>query len=75
MLGLSRAGIAAGITPTVFRRLAPIGAAMLVVGTLAGPAIAIGDAMPLFGVAGVGFLVWLTFLFTTGVRRIRTSEA
>lgn len=74
LLGLSRAGIAAGITPTVFRRLAPIGAAMLVVGTLVGPAIAIGDAMPLFGVAGVGFLVWLTFLFTL-VRMIRSSEA
>jgi hypothetical protein len=75
LLGLSRAGIAAGITPRVYRWLAPVGAAMLVVGTLAGPAIAIGDAMPLFGVAGVGFLVWLTFLFTTGVRMIRSSEA
>src|SRR3954449_2640732 len=75
LVGLSRAGIAAGITPKVFRRLAPVGAAMLVVGTVAGPAIAIGDAMPLFGVAGVGFLVWLTFLFTTGVRMIRSSVA
>jgi hypothetical protein len=75
LLGLSRAGIAAGITPQVFRRLAPVGAAMLVVGTLAGPAIAIGDAMPLFGVAGAGFLVWLSFLFTTGLRMIRSSEA
>jgi hypothetical protein len=75
LLGLSRAGIAAGITPKVYRRLAPVGAAMLVVGTLAGPSIAIGDAMPLFGVAGVGFVVWLTFLFTTGVRMIRSSEA
>ena len=75
LLGLSRAGIAAGITPRAYRRLGPIGAAMLVVGTLAGPAIAIGDAMPLFGVAGVGFLIWLTFLFTTGVRMIRSNEA
>ena len=75
LLGLSRAGVAAGITPKAFRRLAPIGSAMLVVGALAGPAIAIGDAMPLFGVAGVGFLMWLTFLFTTGVRMIRSSEA
>jgi hypothetical protein len=75
LLGLSRAGIAAGITPKVFRRLGPIGAAMLIVGTLAGPAISIGDAMPLFGVAGAGFLVWLVFLFTTGVCMIRSSEA
>jgi hypothetical protein len=75
LVGLSRAGVAAGITPPVFRRLAPIGAAMLVVGTLAGPSIAIGDAMPLFGIAGIGFLVWLSFLFTTGLRMIRSSEA
>jgi len=75
LVGLSRAGVTAGITPKAYRRLAPIGAALLVVGTLAGPAIAIGDAMPLFGVAGLGFLVWLTFLFTTGVRMIRSSEA
>ena len=75
LVGLSRAGVAAGITPKAYRRLAPIGAALLVVGTLAGPAIAIGDAMPLFGVAGLGFLVWLSFLFTTGVRMIRSSEA
>jgi len=75
LVGLSWAGIAAGITPPVFRRLAPVGGAMLVVGTLAGPAIAIGDAMPLFGVAGAGFLVWLAFLFTTGLRMIRSSEA
>jgi len=75
LLGLARAGIAAGLTPKAFRRLAPMGAAMLVVGALAGPAISIGDAMPLFGVAGVGFVVWLAFVFTTGVRMIRSSEA
>ncbi|MGZ8713542.1 MAG: hypothetical protein ACXWZX_10105, partial [Mycobacterium sp.] len=49
LLGLSRAGIAAGLTPRAFRRLAPIGSALLLVGTFAGPAIAAGDAMPLFG--------------------------
>jgi hypothetical protein len=75
LLGLSRAGIAAGITPRVYGRLAPVGAAMLVVGTLAGPSIAIGDAMPLFGVAGVGFLVWLSFLLATGIKLVRSSEA
>jgi hypothetical protein len=75
LVGLSRAGVAAGITPKAYRRLAPVGAAMLVVGTLAGPSIAIGDAVPLFGVAGIGFLIWLSFLLTTGVRMIRSSEA
>jgi len=75
LVGLSRAGISAGITPRPFRWLAPVGAGMLVVGTLAGPAIAAGDAMPLFGVAGLGFVVWLSFLITTGVRLVRGIEA
>jgi hypothetical protein len=75
LLGLSRAGVAAGITPRAFHRLAPVGAGLLVIGTLAGPAIAAGDAMPLFGLAGLGFLVWLAFLVTTGLRLVRSNEA
>jgi hypothetical protein len=75
LLGLSRAGVAAGITPRVFERLAPIGSAMLLVGALAGPAIAAGDAMPLFGIAGLGFVIWLAFMFTTGLRLVRTEGA
>lgn len=75
LLGLSRAGVAAGITPRVFGRLAPVGSALLLVGTLAGPLIAAGDAMPLFGLAGLGFLVWLAFLLATGLRMVRSSEA
>jgi hypothetical protein len=74
LLGLSRAGIAAGITPRIFARLAPIGAALLLVGALAGPSIAAGDAMPLFGVAGLGFVVWLAFLLATGTRLVRSKE-
>ena len=75
LVGLSRAGVAAGITPPVFERLAPIGSAMLLVGALAGPAIAAGDAMPLFGIAGLGFVIWLAFMFTTGLRLVRTEGA
>ena len=75
LVGLSRAGISAGITPRIYRWLAPVGAGMLVVGTLAGPAIAAGDAMPLFGVAGLGFVVWLSFLISTGVRLVRGIES
>src|SRR3954454_10922305 len=71
LFGLSRAGIAEGMTPTAFARLAPIGAGMLLVGTLAGPAIAAGHAMVLFAVTGLGFLVWLAFLIVTGVRMVR----
>ena len=75
LLGLSRAGVAAGITPGVFTRLAPVGSALLLVGTLAGPSIAAGDAQPLFGLAGLGFLIWLAFLVTTGHRLVRSNEA
>ena len=75
LLGLSRAGVAAGITPRVFTRLAPVGSALLLVGTFAGPSIAAGDAMPLFGLAGLGFLIWLAFLTTTGLRLARSTDA
>jgi hypothetical protein len=74
LLGLSRAGVAAGITPPVFDRLAPAGSALLAVGALAGPAIAGGDAMPLFGISVVGFVVWLAFLVTTGLRLVRVDR-
>jgi hypothetical protein len=29
----------------------------------------------LFGVAGLGFLVWLAFLVATGLRLVRSNEA
>jgi hypothetical protein len=74
LLGLSRAGVAAGITPRLFTRLAPVGSALLLVGTLAGPSIAAGDAQPLFGLAGLGFVIWLAFLVTTGLRLARSNE-
>ena len=76
LLGLSRASIAAGMTPKPFTWLAAlIGAFMLVVGTIAGPAIAAeSSTMALFGVAGLGFLTWLAFLITTGARLIRATE-
>jgi hypothetical protein len=75
LLGLARAGIADGMTPAAFARLAPIGSAMLLVGTIAGPAIAAGHAMALFAVTGLGFLVWLAFLLVTGARLVRSGRA
>lgn len=75
LLGLSKAGVADGMTPPAFGRLAPVGAVLLLVGTLAGPAIAEGHAMVLFGVTGLGFLVWLAFLFGTGIRLVRSTDA
>jgi hypothetical protein len=74
LLGLSRAGIAAGVTPPAFERLAPIGSGLLVIGSVAGPYIAAGEAMVLFGVAGLGFLVWLAFLVATGLRLVRPGR-
>jgi hypothetical protein len=74
LLGLARAGVAAGITPPVFERLAPVGFGLLAVACVAGPAIAGGDAMAFFGLGGLGFLIWLAFLVTTGLRLMR-SEA
>ena len=75
LLGLSRAGVADGMTPRVFARLAPVGAGLLLVGTLAGPALVVGDAMVLFGVTVLGFLVWLSFVISTGIRLVRSTEA
>jgi hypothetical protein len=72
LTGLALAGVGAGVTPKAFERIAPVGGALLAVGAIAGPAIAAGEAMPLFGLAGIGFLVWLAFLLTTGLRLVRS---
>ena len=74
LLGLSRAGIAAGVTPRAYRRIAPVGSAMLLVGVVSGPSIAAGDLMALFAVSGVGFLVWLSFLVATGLRLVKAGD-
>lgn len=75
LLGLSRAAVADGMTPRVFTRIAPVGAALLLVGTLAGPAIAVGNAMALFALTGLGFLLWLAFLVVTGLRLVRSGAS
>jgi hypothetical protein len=75
LLGLARAGVAAGITPRVFDRLAPVGFGLLALGTIGGPSIAAGDALPLFGLSLVGFGTWLAFLVTTGLRLVRSQVA
>ncbi len=72
LLGLGRAGVAAGITPAAFDRLAPVGCALLALAAAAGPFIAAGDAMPVFGLGAVGFVIWLAFLATTGRRLVRS---
>ncbi len=72
LLGLGRSGVAAGITPAAFERLAPAGCALLALAAAAGPFIAAGDAMPIFGLGAIGFVIWLAFLVTTG-RRLMQS--
>jgi hypothetical protein len=73
LMGLARAATAAAMTPKAFDRLAPLGAAMLLVGTIAGPAIAVGHAMARVAVTGLGFLIWLAFLIVTGLRLVRAD--
>lgn len=73
LFGLAKAGVAAGITPAVYERLAPIGAGLLVVSATAGPLIAAGEAMPVFALGGIGFLIWLSFLVATGRRLVRAN--
>lgn len=74
LIGLSRAAVAAAMTPKAFTWAAPVGAVLLAIGVVATPAVAGGDAMAFFAIAGLGFLVWLAFLIATGVRLIRTTE-
>ena len=73
LVGLAKAGVAAGVTPKAFDRLAPIGGALLAAGAVAGPFIAAGEAMPVFGLAMLGFVTWLAFLVTTGLRMVRSD--
>jgi hypothetical protein len=74
LFGLARAGVAAGVTPRAFAWLAPIGTALLLVAAVAGPAIAAGEMVALFGVGVVGFVIWLAFLAATGVRLVRIGN-
>jgi hypothetical protein len=72
LLGLGRAGVAAGITPRAFDRLAPVGFVLLALAAAAGPFIAAGEATPVFGLGVVGFVIWLAFLISTGRRLLRS---
>jgi hypothetical protein len=73
LLGLGRAGVAAGITPRAFEWLAPVGTGLLAIACAAGPGIAAGELGGLFGFGLVGFVIWLAFLITTGLRLVRSS--
>jgi len=74
-LGVAIAAVSAGIAPRAFRWLGPVGAGLLLIGTLAGPQLAAGDAQPLMGLAGLGFLVWLALVGVTSGRLLRDPAA
>lgn len=71
LVALGLAGVAAGITPPVFRWLAPLGGALLLVAGVGAYSVAQGS--PLLFVGLVGFLVWLAFVVATGLRLVRTE--
>ena len=75
LFGLARAGVAAGVTPRVFEWLAPVGSVMLAVSCAAGPGIAAGELGGVFAFGLIGFIIWLAFLTTTGIRLVRNAGA
>ncbi len=74
LFGLSRAGVAAGITPRVFGWLAPAGSAMLAISCAAGPGIAAGELGGMFGLGLAGFVIWLAFVIRTSVALLRQTQ-
>lgn len=74
LLGLGRAGAGEGMTPPAFSWIAPVGGGLLAIGAAASPLLADGSAMPLMGLALVGFLAWLVFLLTTGIRLVHPAR-
>ena len=74
MIGVSRAAVAEHLIPGVLGRIGLAGAALLAVGTVAGPQIAAGDLQPLAGVAGIGFLVWLSVVVGTSIGLMRSTS-
>jgi hypothetical protein len=71
LFGLSRHTLATGASPSLFRWLAPAGSALLLVGAASAPLVVDGQSLVPFGVATVGFLVWMGFLLATGIRQLR----
>ena len=71
LLGLSRAAAVAGLIPRVLARAAILGAALLALA--AAPAVAEVHGSKLLAAGLLGFLVWIAFLATIGVRLLNTT--
>lgn len=61
-VGFSLAAVRAKLVPAAFAWIGPVAGLFLLLGTAAGPQITAGDAQPLMGLAGLGFIGWLALL-------------
>ena len=74
-VGFSLAAVRAKLVPAAFDWLGPLAGLFLIVGTAAGTQITAGDAQPLMGVAGLGFIGWLALLVCCSIGMWREGDA
>jgi hypothetical protein len=74
-VGFSLAAVRAKLVPSPFAWLGPIAGLFLIVGVAAGAPITAGDAQPLMGLAGLGFIGWLALLVCCSVGMWREGDA
>lgn len=73
LTGLALTGVEAGLTPRVFRWLAPLGAVLLCVEAATSVVSADGRFLAGMFISLVGFLVWLGFLIATSLTMVRRA--
>jgi hypothetical protein len=69
-IGVTLAAHASGLTPAWQRLLGLVGGTLLLIAGLGNFAIAEGSALIFVGL--LGFLAWLVWMLTTGVRLLRS---
>jgi hypothetical protein len=69
---LGRGAVIAGLVPSAFRIVAPVGSLLLAIGVLLGPATA-EEMSGASAVGLVGFLGWLAFVAVAGTRMLRDA--
>ncbi len=74
LVGVSRVAAGTQLIPAWMGRIAPVGAGLLLIGTVAGPLLAAGEMKPLMGLAGLGFLTWLAVTATASFGLLRSTE-
>jgi hypothetical protein len=73
-LALAVAGARTGLVPRAFRWLGPAAAALLTLGTIAGPQVAAGGARWATALSGIGFLGWLALVTAASLRLLRPAR-